>query len=154
MSLVGTRNQSSLVRDTNVRCSQYVIIDRYVRRSHHYVSLVLVNSITLQSSLQSDHVHFVFCRLSRMNVETKQFEVNCSCSSVCNRSTADFNPLAGSRASVDHCCRAVNVAIVSVSQLEACRIEVVACSCQSSCREFVSSRNNSIFTSSHCSILQ
>jgi len=67
---------------------------------------------------------------------------------------ADLNPLAGSRASVDHCSATIQVAIVSIAQLEASRVEVVACSCQSSCRNTIIRRNSSIFTASHRSIFQ
>ena len=157
MSLVSTGSQCFLVSDANIFVRQDCIVYSYIRSSNDGIFLTFVHSIPFQRSLQSDHIRSVKSRLSCVGVQAKKLEVNSSCYRISFRFSNNFNQLACSNCAscFNHFCRTVNVAIVSICQLEACRVEVIAGSCQSSCREFIrSSGDTCIFTLAHRRILQ
>ena len=139
MSSITTFKQSFLISDTNIFSSQNIIIYSYIRRSNDGIFLILINCITFQSSLQSDQIRSVKFRLSSVRIKTKKLEVNSSCCGVSNRFANNLNQLTCSNCTscFNNFCSAVDIAIVSICQLKACRIEMIASSRQSSCRELI-----------------
>ena len=126
--------QSRSVGNKDVFRSDQIVIYSYIWRSNYGVC-ILLGRITGHSCLQSNHVCFIFCR-SDIGMLTTKCKVNSSCSGILDRLPDDIYQIAACRASssFNNSYSTVKIAISSISQIKALRIEMVAGNCRSTYR--------------------
>ena len=141
MSFILSGCQSLSIGNKEIRRSDQIVIYSYIRRSDYGVC-ILLSKITGHSCLQSNHVCFTFCR-SDIGMLTTKCKVNSSCSGILDRLSDDIYQIAACRASssFNNSYSTVKIAISSIRQIEALRIEMVAGNYRSTYRKIILSRN-------------